>query len=549
MRNNVAMTSRTALSNRQVLRAAVIVLLGFLASGVLGLVRVGVLANVFGTSAAYDAFIAAQRIPEIIFVLVAGGALGSSFIPVYAKQRSDDANTAWRFASAVMTITCGLAILISLIVALFAPWLVRNFLLPDSSPQLQELTTQLTRVMMLTPGIFAISGLVMGILQSHQSFILPSLAISMNNIGIIIGAILIAPALVPHPDIGQVGNANVFGLAIGAILSALLHLLVQLPGLYKLRARLRPSLNWRLDGVSEVLRLMGPRVLGVAVVQVNFVVNIRLASPMVEGSLSALTTAFTIMFFALGIIGQSVGSAVFPTLAAMVAEEDYDGYKNRLSNAIRTVLFLSLPATAVFIILGQPLVSIFQRGEWTPESTAATAWALAFYAIGIAGFALLEVLSRAFYALHDTWTPVIAGIGAMIANIILSILFVQFIGDPESLERGPFAGLALANALTTLVEALVLWYLLRRRIHTKGEIAGLNDAYILQGVGKTAIATIVMCIGIWIVITALPNLMGVSLLLVAGVIGAVLFFVMGILLRIDETTTMLRLITSKLRLR
>lgn len=458
------MTESKALDNRQVIEKALIVLFGFLASGLLGFVRAAVLGGQFGTSAAHDAFVAAQQIPETVFALVAGGALGSSFIPIYAKYRRQDPAQAWRLASAVMTLSALAAALLGLLVALFAPQLVHIALLPGRPAEERQLAAEMVRLMMLTPFIFSISGLVMGILQSHAAFWLPAIAISMNHIGIMIGALVIAPLLPAHPNVGQVGDLNVMGLAYGAVLSAVLHLAAQLPGLHRVKAKLFPLLSWRVPGVTDVLRLMGPRVLGLAVVHVNFHVNVILMSNMIEGSLVALKMAFTLMFFAVGIIGQSIGSAVFPTLAALGAAGDIDGFKDRLAAAARNTLFLSVPATAALILLGEPLVSLFERGEWTAESTAATAWALAFYAIGIAGFTLLEVLSRAFYALEDTRTPVAAGILAMFANIALSLGFIQFIGDPADLARGAFAGLALANAVTTICESLALWWLMRRRL-------------------------------------------------------------------------------------
>ena len=412
-----------ALDNRQVVQKALIVLVGFAASGVLGFLRTAVLARQFGTGAAHDSFVAAQQIPELVFVLVAGGALGSSFIPIYAKYREQDPQQAWQLASSVMTLAALAAAALGLIVALFAPQLVSTVLSPGRPAEQQQLTIAMVRLMMLTPFIFSISGLVMGILQSHAAFWLPAIAISMNHIGIIIGALIIAPALPAHADVGQVGDLNILGLAYGAILSAILHLLVQLPGLIRIRARLRPLLSLQVPGVITVLQLMGPRILGLAVVQVNMVVNISLASNMVEGSVTALKVAFTMMFFALGMIGQSVGSAVFPTLAALWAERDHDGFKDRLSMAMRNVLFLSFPATALLIILGEPIFGLFESGQWTRESSQAAAWALAFYATGIAGFTLLEVLSRAFYALEDTKTPVIIGSIAMISNIALNLIF------------------------------------------------------------------------------------------------------------------------------
>lgn len=527
-----------ALNNRQVIEKALIVLLGFLASGLLGFLRTGVLAGQFGTSSALDTFYAAQRIPEIIFTLVAGGALGSSFIPIYAKYREQDPEHAWQLASSVMTLASIGAGLLGIFVSVFAPQIVSIVLLPGRSPLEQQLTVDMVRLMMVTPFIFAISGLVMGILQSHSSFLLPSIAISMNNIGIMIGALIIAPILAPHPDVGQIAESNVMGLAYGAVLSALLHLVVQLPGLRKIRAQLRPMLAWQLQGVSEVLKLMGPRVLGLAVVQINFLVNINLASNMVEGSLVALNTAFTLMFFALGIIGQSVGSAVFPTLSALWAEGDYDGFKDRLSQAMRNVLYLSLPATVVFVILGEPIVSIFERGEWTAESTQAAAWALSFYATGIAGFTLLEVLSRAFYALEDTWTPVIIGIGAMVSNIILNLIFIQFIGEAGNLVRGPFAGLALANASTTVIESLILWWLLRRRFSSLGTIAGINDGAIIRSVIGTAVASVFMGIGLFVV-TQVMSSGGLVVALLGGVVGAVIFFGFGYGFNLGETRALL----------
>jgi len=297
----------------------------------------------------------------------------------------------------------------------------------------------------------------------------------------------------------------------------------------------------------EVLTLMGPRVLGLAVVQINFVVNIVLTDGMVAGSLVALTTAFTLMFFALGVIAQSVGSAVFPSLAALAAEENYEGFKNRLSNAMRSVLFLAIPATVTLIVLGEPLISIFERGEWTTESTAATAWALSFYATGIVGFALLELLSRAFYALSDTWTPVVIGIGAMIANIIFSLIFIQFIGDPNSLTRGSFAGLALANASTTLVESLVLWWLMRRRIGDKSETSGINDSFIISGAWRVSIASILMGIVMFGVVNLLPNLNGFLVGIIGLMIGSVIFFAASFILRLDEARLIPMMILRKIR--
>lgn len=533
------MTKSKTLDNRQVTEKALIVLFGFLASGLLGFVRTAVVAGQFGAGAALDTFLAAQRIPELIFALVAGGALSSSFIPIYAKYRHQNQRQAWQLASAAMTLTAAAAALLGSLVALFAPQLVSGILLPSRPPEQQQLAIAMVRLMMLTPFIFSISGLVMGILQSHAAFWLPAIAVGMNHIGIMFGALMIAPLLPAHPNVGQVGALNVMGLAYGALLSAILHLAVQLPGLRRLDAALRPLLSWRIAGVTDVLKLMGPRILGLAVVQVNFLVSVNLASNMADGSLVALNTAFKLIFVAVGIIGQSVGSAVFPTLSTLWAQRDYAGFTERLATAMRNILYLSFPATVMFILLGEPIVSLFERGEWTAESTQATAWALTFYAIGIAGFTLLEVLSRAFYALEDSRTPVAIGILAMFANIILNLVFIQWIGAPTNLARGAFAGLALANAVTTIVESLALWWLMRRRLAKVSAAIDLRDSTVLRSAGGTLLLSLVMAMGLWMTARLMPT-SGWPVAAVGLVVGAIIFFGGGWLFDLGETRSLLR---------
>ncbi len=532
---NKAENSR-ALSNAGIARAALVVLLGFLASGVLGLVRTAAYTAIFGASDVLDAFVAAQRVPEVLFVLVAGGALGSAFIPVFSRYLTDpaDHDHAWKLASATLTLSAGAAAALSLLAYFTAPWFVPYYV---NDLEIQTLTINLMRVMLVTPFIFSISGLVMGVLNAHQSFTLPALAISLYNIGQIVGAVGITPLL---PDLD--GAPNVYGLALGTVLGALLHLVAQLPGLRRINARLRLRFDVTTAGVREVLGLMGPRVLGLAVVQINFIVNITLSTPMADGSTSALTIAWTLMFFALGVIAQSVGTALFPTLSALAAEHDTDGFRDRLSTAMRSVLFLSLPATVVLVMLGEPLVAVIAgRGAWTREATQATAWALAFFSLGIAGHALLEVLSRAFYALSDTWTPVSIGISAMLANIILSLVFIRFIGEPGNLARGPFAGLALANAVTTLVEAAVLWWLMRRRLER------VNDAHVLDGLWRAGAASLALAGVIWALNGPLSETPALVHLVAVGATGGIAFFGVALLLGLDEARRVPLMIWRKVR--
>jgi putative peptidoglycan lipid II flippase len=547
----------SVLSNKQIARAAVVVVGGFLASGVLGLVRTAAFSSTFGASDALDAFYAAQRIPETLFVLVAGGALGSSFIPVFARfLTNDDERGAWRLASAVMSCVFVLATLLAIVTAVLAPAVVPNLLEPGASPAQQALTTSLTQIMLVTVAIFGVSGLLMGILNAKQVFTLPALALSMNNIGQIFGALVIARLIKTYglrydtllPKFSGLltqgfpadPELTIYGLAFGAVLGALLHLLIQLPGLPRVGARLRFLPNPRVDGVREVLMLMGPRVLGLAIVQINFIVNVNLTSGMIAGSRVALTTAWTLLFFVIGVIAQSVGTALFPSLSNLAAANDMVGFKDRLAGAMRGVLFLAFPATVGLILLGASGISVlFQRGAWTAEDTAATAWALAFFAIGIAGHCVLEVLSRAFYALSDTRTPVLIGVASVMSNIVLSLIFVHIIGNPASLSRGPFAGLALANSLTTLLEGLTLWLLLRRRI------GNLNDRSIVRGASRSVVAATGMGVAIWGLTHFVTNIGSVLTTIVGAGLGLGVFFALAVALGIDEARTVPRMLLRR----
>ncbi len=515
------------LTGRQIGLASGLIAIFFVLSGVLGVVRQAIIGGRFGAGSELDAFAAAYRIPEMLFTLIAGGALGSAFIPVFSRfLGKDDLPGAWKLASATITLVALAGTALAAAAFLFSEAITRGILLPLGTPAQQDLTAELMRIMLITVVIFGVSGLVMGILNAHQRFLAPALAPSMNNIGLIIGALLLAPSL------------GVRGLALGAVLGAALHLAIQIPWLLRIKPALRPVTSLRTPGVRDVLLLMGPRVLGSAAVQVNFVVNTALASGMAPGSLAALTFAFSLMFTVLGILGQSVGTAVFPTLAHLGAQENKEGFRQTLAGALRSVLFSSLPASVGMIALAGPLVAtIYERGRWSAENTVSTAWALQFFALGLAAFALQEVLARAFYALRDTWTPVIIAVGGMLLNVALSLLLVRALPweqlvfaatstrpeiGPGGLwsvpaGRGPFGGLALANALATMVESVVLWLLVRRRI------GGLDERNVLSAALRTLLAALAMGAVVVVVAAALAGQSPLVVLMAGTGLGLIAF--------------------------
>lgn len=465
-------SSSDALTSTGIARAAILVMLGFIFSRVLGLVRDLLIAAQFGE---VDEYFFAARFPEAIFLVVAGGALASAFIPTYTDYvNKDDQADTWHLVSSVITIITAILVVVSLLLAVFAIPVV-DLISQFDDPQRRLLTVQLMRIMLLTPAIFGVSGLLMGLLNANQRFLLPALAPAMYNAGIIFGAVVLAPSM------------GIFGLAWGTVLGALMHLLVQLPDVYKLNWTFRPALDFAHKGVREVARLMGPRVLGLAVIQLNFFVNLSLASGMLEGSVSALTRAFIVMLLPQGIIAQSVATAVFPTFAAQVSADKRDEMRTTFGQVLRAILFLAIPATVGLVLLREPIVRlIFEYGSFTAADRQATSWALLFYGMGLVSHSLVEITTRAFYAMHDTRTPVLVGVVTVILNIGLSLLLINYLGDPDSLIRGPFAGLALANTIATTLEAIVLLLLLSPRMG--GIDAGRNGVSAL----RTSIAAAVM---------------------------------------------------------
>jgi putative peptidoglycan lipid II flippase len=282
---------------------------------------------------------------------------------------------------------------------------------------------------------------------------------------------------------------------------------------------------------------MGPRVLGLAAVQLNFVVNAVLAAGLSAGSLTALNYGWIIMLLPQGIIAQSVATALFPTLAALAAQEEWLEFRRIFGLTLRHLLFLTVPAAVGLILLGRPLVRmLLERGAFGPDSTTATAWALAFFALGLVGHAVVEIVTRAFYALKNTKTPVGIGVAAMGVNLILSWLLLSLFAG---LGLPPHGGLALANSIAVLLEMAVLLALLRPRL------GGLSEGGMGRAVAKISLAAG----GMAVILAGLqPWLLAAPAWLsgIAGmVIGGLVYGGLAYALRVEE----LRLVWQSVRRR
>ncbi len=338
-------------------------------------------------------------------------------------------------------------------------------------PALLPLATSMMRVMLLTPIIFGVSGVLMGALNARQHFLAPALAATMYNVGIIVGMVVLAP--------------NVWGLAVGTVLGALGHLLVQIPSLRQERPRYQPIFLLKDDGVRQVLRLMGPRVLGLSFSYLNPIATAFLTRPLTAASVVALERAFRITLMPYSIVGQALGVAAFPTLSTLAAQQDWPAMRQLIGAALRSILFFGLPLAVLLMVLRQPLVAIlFERGEFSAEDTFLVSWGLLFYAIALIALAALEVVSRAFYALQDTTTPVVAGIAQLPLMALLSALFAYVLFPRWNLL--PLGGIALGYSISNVLEVGVLLWLLRRRL------GGLDGHAIWPATQKLAFASVGM---------------------------------------------------------
>ena len=455
---------------RRLAGAAAIVMFAYIASRLTGLLRDIAISYRFGTSPEYGAYVAAMQVPDLVFQVVAGAAVASAFIPVYSRYLADDdPEEGWRLVSSLFTI--GIAILLPLIVIvmIFTPQIMR-IIVPDFQPQYQDLAANLARIVLFAPLFFTIGSFSTSLLNAHQRFFLAAIAPSCYNVGIIAGAIFLSRWV------------GIYGLAIGALGGAICFLLVQIPGLRIVGFKFRPRLDFGHRGVVAVAKLMGPRTLGLMVTQLNFLVAIYLSSGIV-GGVPALRYAWTLTMLPLGIFAMAIGTAVFPSLAEQSATSAFEEMRQTMVNSLRFIFYLTIPASIGLIVLSSSVVRlIYQRGEFDATSTALVAGALQFYAAGLIGMATIEILARAFYAMHDTWTPVKTGTLGMTINLVLGITLVRFMG---------LNGLALATAIASTVEATALFTMGRRRIHGL-EARPLFASAVLCFVGSIAMAAAVI---------------------------------------------------------
>ena len=500
-------------------RSAMVLGCAMIFSQVCGLISKSILGAVFGASSEVDAYLAANRLTETIFNLMAGGALASAFVPAFSAMldKDEDRDKAWLLASRVGNILFLVMLTLGVLGFIFAKQIVRYILVPGFSltdPGLEELTVELLRIQLPSVLIFGISGLIMGILNTNGNFLFPGLAPAMYQVGIMIGVTVLARRF------------GIRGVAMGAVLGSFLHFLIQFPALIRIKgARYYPSLGLKDPTVRDIVKTMIPRQIGASAVQLNFLVDNYIASFLKAGSISALSWGLSLMLMPESAIAQSVATVSLPMFSVQLARGQKDEMRSALASSIRLVLFLAIPASCGLVLLAEPIVQlVFQRRSFTAEMTGMVSCALIWYSVGLVGHCVVEVVSRAFYAMHDTKTPVCVLFASMVLNLVGNIILAKVF---EAHGSYPLGGLALANSIATALEMCALLYFMNRRL------SGMEGRRILSGVGQYLIAAAVMSIAL-LLWKNLTNFGSLITTLGGVLIGVGLYFAAAALMKVEE---------------
>ncbi|MDR1960955.1 MAG: murein biosynthesis integral membrane protein MurJ [Gracilibacteraceae bacterium] len=515
---------------QKIMRAAGFLMGANLVSRLLGFVRESLMAGLFGKTAATDAYNTAFILPDLVYWLLVGGILSAAFIPVLSGYIADKREKeGWIVVSSIINL---IFILLCLLVAaaLFAVPAFVEWQAPGFTPENRILTIRLCRILLLQPVVLAFSGIAMGILNSYKIFWPSAVGAVLYNACIIICGGLSAD--VSRPE-------SISGFAFGVVLGALVNFLVQAPFLRRVGFAYRPVIDWRRPGVRKIVALALPMIAMYALNQLQVVVNTNLASALPAGSVSAVWYSYRLFQLPVGIFAIAIGVAVLPTLSEQAALRQRAEFVATLSEAIRTIAFITIPISVFFVVLRFPLIRLlFEHGEFGPADTAATAMPLYFFAFGISAQAVLQILPRGFYAMQNTWMPVLLGAVAMAATVAMMFLFI-----------GPLAhgGLALATSLGVMLQDVLLYFVLRQRT------GGLDGWRILGALAKTTLISAVMGLAVWqwsalaVVWWGTGKFASCLVLATSCLIGIFVFAVFAALLRMPELRSALGLVGRRFR--
>ena len=518
--------------------AAILVGVFSMISRLLGILRDRILAGEFGAGEVLDAYYTAFRIPDLLYNLLILGALSAGFIPVFSalikkmKKADDDSylyqeeenKEAWDLVSNILNILIIILSFFSILGFIFSPQLIK-IIAPGFSPEMQSITTTLTRIMFLSPLFLGISSLLGGVLQSFRNFLIFSLSPIFYNVGIILGVLFLVPVL------------GISGLAWGVVIGAFMHMAIQIPPVWILGFRWRAFINFKDKNFLKIAKMMVPRILSLAISQINLVVVTIIASTLAAGSLAVFNFANNLQSFPIGVFGISFAVAAFPTLSASAFNEKK--LVDNFSYTLRRILFFIIPSAVLLITLRAQIIRvILGTGEFSWRDTVLTINSLGFFALSLFAQASTPLLTRVFYARQNSKTPFLIGLIIVVINIFLSL----FLG-----KRMGVAGLALAFSLSSILNFMLLW------LRLYFEMGDLDQKNIIISVLKFSFAALVAGFFIqagkaliWPFID-MSTFWGVlSQGLVAGLLGLGVYFLLTYLLKSEEMIELIQIVKKRL---
>jgi len=470
------------IQTNNVTMAAGILGVATLLSKLLGLLRNRLLATSFGAGSDLDVYFAAFRLPDLVFnILIAGGIL-VAFLPIFSEYYSKKEEEAWKFTNNLLGVFFILMIGISLFFLIFAPFFVK-LIAPGFSLEQFNMTVLLTRIMFLSPLILGISNIFSGVLHFFNKFIAYSLSPLVYNLGIIFGIIFLSPIF------------GISGVAIGVILGALLHLLIQVGSSFLCGFKLKLAFNFKGSGIKKVFYLMIPRIAGIAAGQFNFLVITAIASSLEKGSITIFNFANSIFEVPIGIIGISFAVASFPAFSKLWIEKNKEKMISVFSSISRKIIILVLPLSFAFFVLRNQIVRIlFGTGKFDLADSQLTAACLGLFSFGILAGTLIPLIFRTFFAAKDTKTPTLISISYVLLNIVLSFSFISLLSYDNSfsfflrnilglggIENISIIGLPLAFSISTIFELVLFLFFLARKMGGIG-LKNLFNVFLKTGV-------------------------------------------------------------------
>jgi len=515
-------------AGNKVAKAAGILMVAMLISRMLGYVREAVLATSFGASWQTDAFLAAFTVPDFLYDLLVGGVLSSAFIPVFSSYlATDKEDEAWEVASTMINLITLLMIVCVTLGMIFTVPLTKLVAYKFSGETL-DLAVKLTRTMFPAFIVLALYGLIQGVLNSYKHFTAPAVGSIAYNLCIITFGILLQK---------QVG---IMSFAIGVVIGHIVNFIIQFSVLSKKGFKYKFALNLRHPGVKKMFLLMIPTMVGLAANRVNLIVNQTVASGIDEGSITALRLASRLMWLPLGVFAGSIAVAVFPTMTTQVARKEMDDFKRTFSLGVRSIFLIIIPASVGLAVLSKPIVRLlFERGKFDPAATEVTAYALIFYCIGLFAHSAVWVITRAFYALHDTLRPVLIALTTIIISILLNFSLKTILAEK---------GLALAFSITGIYNMVMLLYFLRRKIGQIG-VKQMVRSFVLITISSIIMGIITYGVSV-LLGSQLDMNKDINQVIQVGVsiiIGFIVFAGTILLCRLEETELIWGMIRRKLK--